>query len=86
MKTSAQRDDTDKLVVFTQNTPFETEFDGKVEGVELNGIRLKDIHDLTVEVEKQTKVVKQLVMVFGSFAIFGLGAALAMGGIILYLR
>ena len=83
MKSSSAPNQSDKVVVFTQNTPHETEFDGRVEGVELNGIRLKDVHDLAVEVEKQTKIVKQLVICFGSFAILGLGSALTMGFLIL---
>ena len=71
MKSTAQST-ADKLIVFTQNTPYETEFDGKVDDVELNGIRLKNVHDLTVLVERQTHAIKRL-WVCGIVAVVCLG-------------
>ena len=65
---SSPKTENDQVVVFFNESSHRTEFDGRVAGVEVNGVKLNDIHDLTIEVKRQAEFIKRLACICGILA------------------
>lgn len=66
-------------VYFNDAKKHETEFDGSVDKIEVNGNRINDIHDLTIEVARNGRTIRHLAVVCTVLATLCLGLILYAG-------
>ena len=62
-----------ELTVLRDDVEWKTRLDGKISGVEIDGRKISDIHDLACKVDYNTKVIKKIAWV-GVAITLGIGA------------
>ena len=67
------------LTVLHDTKEWETRIDGDIKGVQVNGQKLNDIHDLAQKIDRMTTIIKTLAVVATILAIFAVGGTTYIG-------
>ena len=67
-----------ELTVLRNDVEWSTRFDGNISGVEINGRKINDVHDLTQKVIKQTKTIRYLAWIATGLAVMAVGTLMTL--------
>lgn len=65
-----------ELTVLRDDIEWRTRFDGNISGVEIDGQKINDVHDLTLKVTSMTKTIRILAYTATTLAVMAVGTVL----------